>query len=136
MNRWIGIGRLCKDPEIRTTQSGMKVANYRLAVNRPVRAGEHPEADFINCVVFGKGADFVEFYLHKGMKIAVEGRVQTGSYEKSNGTKVSTFDIMVERQEFCESRSAEMPVPVNATPVLNQQATQGFTSVNEDDLPF
>lgn len=131
MNKWVGIGRLCNDPEINTTQSGVRVARYRLAVNRRVRQGEQQEADFLNCVVFGKAVDFVEKYLHKGVKIAVEGRIQTGSYDK-NGVKVYTTDIVVEQHEFCESKSSGS--------VDDQAQTEyrgnDFSEVDVPELPF
>lgn len=97
MNRWIGIGRLTKDPDVR--YNGDKVnARYTLAIDR---IGEG--TDFISCVCFGKTAEFAEKYLIKGTKIAVEGRIQTGAYEK-DGHKVYTTDVVVERHEFCESK--------------------------------
>ena len=124
------IGRLTADPEIRQTNSGKIVASYRLAVDRNVKTEGQPEADFINCTAWGKTGEFAEKYLHKGMKIAIEGRIQTGSYEK-NGVKYYTTEIIVDRHEFCESkRSADSggyPTP-----------DQGFTEIEEDDghLPF
>ena len=132
MNKWLGIGRLCNDPEISTAQSGIRVARYRLAVNRRVKPGEQPQADFLNCVVFGKAVDFVEKYLHKGMKIAVEGRVQTGSYDNRDGVKVYTTDIVVENHEFCESRR---------TDGASDQEQAGYSAnepmpVETDELPF
>lgn len=125
------IGRLTADPEIRQTNSGKTVASYRLAVDRNVKTEGQPEADFINCTAWGKTGEFAEKYLHKGMKIAVEGRIQTGSYEK-DGQKHYTTDIIVDRHEFCESkRSSESG---SAAP------EQGFSEIpeSEDDgqLPF
>ena len=105
MNSFNGIGRLTKDPEIRSTQSGKKVARYTLAIDRQ---GEG--ADFIPCQTWEKGADFAEKFLKKGMKIGVTGRIQTGSYEK-DGQKVYTTDLIVERHYFCESKGAEKDVP-------------------------
>lgn len=124
------IGRLTADPEIRQTNSGKTVASYRLAVDRNVKTEGQPEADFINCTAWGKTGEFAEKYLHKGMKIAIEGRIQTGSYEK-DGQKHYTTDIIVDRHEFCESKrsadSGSYPVP-----------DQGFTEIEETDghLPF
>lgn len=118
------------DPEIRQTNSGKTVASYRLAVDRNVKTEVQPEADFINCTAWGKTGEFAEKYLHKGMKIAVEGRIQTGSYEK-DGMKHYTTDIIVDRHEFCESKrsadSSSYPAP-----------DHGFTEIEEDDgdLPF
>lgn len=103
MNNWCGIGRLCSDPTITTSNSGTKIARYRLAVDRKFKKEGQPEADFIGCVCFGKSADFVEKYLHKGMKIGVSGALQTGSYEK-DGVTHYTFDILVDSHDFCEKK--------------------------------
>lgn len=131
MNKVILIGRLTADPDIRQTNSGKSVASYRLAVDRNIKAEGQLEADFLNCTAFGKSAEFAGNYLRKGMKIAVEGRIQTGSYEK-DGVKRYTTDIIVDRHEFCESkRSSESGA---AAP------EQGFSEIpeSEDDgqLPF
>lgn len=142
MNKVILIGRLTSDPELRHTQSGKTVASYRLAVDRQNKQEGQPEADFLNCVTWSKNADFASKYLKKGTKIAIEGRIQTGSYEK-DGVKHYTTDIIVERHEFCESKKAESSggdesrgysyiAPVNDAP------EQQFTDLNDDDgeLPF
>ena len=113
MNKVILMGRLTRDPEVRYSQgdSAMAVARYSLAVDRPVSrnnaGGDQNTADFINCVAFGRNGEFAEKYLHKGTKILVEGRIQTGSYTNKDGNKVYTTDIVVERHEFCESRGAQ-----------------------------
>lgn len=104
MNRFIGIGRLVADPDIRMSTSGTKIARYRLAINRRPKEDGTQEADFLSCLCFNKTADFVERYLRKGMKIAIAGRIQTGSYEDKDGKKVYTTDIIVEEHEFCESK--------------------------------
>lgn len=138
MNRCIFIGRLCADPEIRATQSGTLVASYRLAVDRQYKRDGEQTADFIRCIAFGKGADFARDYLKKGMRIAIEGRLQTGSYEKDGATHY-TSDIIVDRHEFCESRnsrSAETPAadyPQNAAPA---SYAQYMMPIDDDDLPF
>lgn len=125
MNKVILIGRLANDPELRSTAGGTSVASYRLAVDR---RGKEKEADFLNCVAFGKSGEFAAQYFHKGMKVAVEGRIQTGSYEK-NGEKRYTTDIIVENQEFCEKKGADEtmsgfePMPTGGVEVT-------------DDLPF
>lgn len=130
MNKVILIGRLVADPEIRYTQSGKAVASYRLAVDRPFKQDGQQEADFINCVAWGKTGEFAGNYLRKGTKIAVEGRIQTGSYEK-DGVKHYTTDIVVDRHEFCESRSSGQAATANSN------AGQGFTDMDDDgDLPF
>lgn len=130
MNKVILIGRLVADPEIRYTQSGKAVASYRLAVDRPFKQDGQQEADFINCVAWGKIGEFAGNYLRKGTKIAVEGRIQTGSYEK-DGVKHYTTDIVVDRHEFCESRSSVQAATANSN------ADPAFTDMDDDgDLPF
>jgi len=92
--------------------NAMAIARYRLAVDRRFKKDNEQTADFIPCVAFGKAAEFAEKYLHKGMKIAVTGRIQTGSYEKE-GQKVYTTDIVVEDQEFCESKGSSESQPAS-----------------------
>ena len=104
MNKVILIGRLCADVELRRTGSGKAVASYRLAVDRQYKQEGQPEADFFNCVAWGNNGEFAGKYLHKGMKIAIEGRLQSRSYEK-DGAKVYITEIIVEHHEFCEKKS-------------------------------
>lgn len=106
MNKWIGIGRLVADPDVRTTNNGRMVASYRLAVDRQFKQDGQPDADFLPCVVWGKGAEFASVYLKKGIRIAVEGRIQVRSYDGNDGRKVYVTEIIVDHQEFCESKSA------------------------------
>ena len=109
MNKVILMGRLTRDPEIRYSQGEkpIAIARYSLAVNRRFRReGEEQSADFINCVVFGKGAEFAENYLKQGTKIVVCGRIQTGSYTNKEGKKVYTTEVVVEEQEFAERKNA------------------------------
>ncbi len=111
MNKVILMGRLTRDPEVRYSQgeNAMAIARYTLAVDRRVsRSNNNGEAtaDFIGCVAFGRAAEFAERYLRKGTKIAVTGRIQTGSYTNKDGVKVYTTDVVVEDQEFAESRAA------------------------------
>lgn len=124
------MGRLTADPEIRQTNSGKTVASYRMAVDRNVKTEGQPEADFINCTAWGKTGEFAEKYLRKGMKIAIEGRIQTGSYEKE-GVKHYTTDIIVDRHEFCESKRS-------ADSGGYAEPAQNFTEIDDDgsDLPF
>lgn len=137
MNKWFGIGRLCGEPEMNTDKNGNTVARYRLAVNRDFKKDGQPDADFLNCVTFGKTADFVAKYLHKGSKVAVEGRIQTGSYDK-DGVKHFTTDIVVERHEFCESKNAGGQDQAQLPPMEPQQNTMfpQFTAVEPEELPF
>ena len=111
MNKAILMGRLTRDPEIRYTQGDnpMCIARYTLAVDRRFNrnaGNDGNNADFIPCVCFGKTAEFVEKYLKKGTKMAVTGRIQTGSYTNRDGVKVYTTEVVVEDQEFAESKNA------------------------------
>lgn len=135
MNKFIGIGRLTRDPDIRyaNTQSGQTcVARYTLAIDR--RGGDDAGADFISCVAFGKSGEFAEKYLSKGMKIAVFGRIQTGSYTK-DGQKFYTTDVVVSEHYFCESKNAAAAAPAPAP-----ADQDGFMSipdgVEDEGLPF
>ena len=111
MNKVILMGRLTRDPEVRYSQGErqMAIARYTLAVDRRGRAntsnGEQT-ADFIQCVAFDRSAEFAEKYFHKGIKVLVTGRIQTGSYTNKDGQKVYTTDVIIEEQEFAESKSA------------------------------
>lgn len=102
MNKVILIGRLTKDPDVRYTQDQKAVGRYTLAVDRGYKREGQPDADFISCVVFGNGAEFAQKYLTKGIKIAVEGHWQTGSFTNRDGVKVYTNDCVIDRQEFVE----------------------------------
>ena len=109
MNKCTLIGRLTRDPEVRYTQgdNAMAIARYSLAVDRRFKKdGDEQTADFINCIAFGKAGEFAEKYFRKGAKIAVVGRIQTGSYTNKDGQKVYTTDIVVEEQEFAESKNS------------------------------
>ena len=148
MNKVILIGRLCRDPEIRYSQQGdeqMAVARYTLAVDRRFNRNSEQSVDFISCVAFGRSAEFAEKYLRQGTKICVCGRIQTGSYINRDGHKVYTTDIVVEDQEFAESKNASgndgssyqsMDRP---EPAPDPREASGFMSIPEgieDDLPF
>lgn len=105
MNVAIILGRLTRDPVIKASQSGMTIARFTLAVNRLNKKGQNQEADFINCVAFGKTAEAIGNYVYKGQRLLVEGRVQTGSYTSKSGEKKFTTEISVNRAEFIEKRS-------------------------------
>lgn len=137
MNKVIEIGRLTKDPEVRYSNGAngsTAVSRYTLAVDRKFKQEGQPNADFINCIAFGKLGEFAEKYLHKGTKIAVTGRIQTGSYKNKDGNTVYTTDVVVEEQEFCESKSQSnsqpQPTPSNDNSWLN------IPDGVEDSLPF
>lgn len=128
MNKVILMGRFTRDPEVKYTDGGATIARFSLAVDRRFKKDGDQEADFINCVSFGKTAEFVEKYFHKGGKAVVEGRIQTGSYTNNDGQKVYTTDVIVEQIEFAESKaSASAP------------ANEGFTKIPDnidEELPF
>ncbi len=129
MNKVVLMGRLTKDPDYRTAEK-TTVARYTLAVNR---IKKDDPADFINCVAFGKAADFANLYLHKGNKICLSGHIQTGNYTDKEGRKVYTTDVVVESQEFAESKHEEAPADGYLKP------TDDFVKVPEgedDELPF
>lgn len=145
MNKFIGIGRLTRDPDVRYTQgeNSMCVARYTLAIDRHVKRDQNQQtADFISCVAFGKSGEFAEKYLHKGMKIAVTGRIQTGSYTNREGQKVYTTDIVVEDQEFAESKSAQqtggVPQQKNGQPdnIADEGGFMDIPDSLDEDLPF
>ena len=146
MNKWIGIGRLTRDPDIRYTnsQSGeqMCIARYTLAVDRRFakkNGGDNQQtADFISCVAFGKIGEFAEKYLKQGTKIAVSGRIQTGSYTNKEGQKVYTTDVVVEECEFAESKNTTSQ-PTNTQPEPQKAPDDGFMNIPDDiesELPF
>lgn len=105
-NKVFLIGRVVRTPDVRYTQGekSMAIARYTLAVDRRFKKDGEPTADFISCVAFSKQGEFANKYLHKGTKIAIFGRLQTGSYTNKDGQKVYTTDVVVEEQEFCEKK--------------------------------
>lgn len=143
MNKVVLIGRLTREPEIRYSQgeSATAIARFSLAVDRRFKKTGEQEADFINCVAFGKTAEFMEKYIGKGTKIACIGRIQTGSYTNKEGQKVYTTDIVVEEIEFAESKTSnantnqsqgQRPVPIQST-------GDGFMDIPDgidEELPF
>lgn len=131
MNKVILMGRLTKDVEARG-EDDKKVARYSLAVDRKYSKGEEKQADFINIVVFGKGAEFAEKYLKKGTKVVVTGRIQTGSYEK-DGKKVYTTDVIAEEQEFAESKSSSEN---NTAPATSNDDFMEIPPNALNDMPF
>ena len=148
MNKVILMGRLTRDPDVRvsTGERSMSIARYTLAVDRRGRRSDNGEqtADFISCVAFDRSAEFAEKYLHQGTKVVVSGRIQTGSYTNKDGQKVYTTDVVVEDQEFAESKAAgtnnggfasgDRPMPAQAAPA------DGFMNlpmgVEDEGLPF
>ena len=109
------IGRLTRDPEVRYTSEGAAIARFSLAVDRRFKQEGGDSADFINCVAFGRSADFIEKYFNKGKKLALTGRIQTGSYTNRDGAKVFTTDVVVETVEFVESKTSDSPQAASKT---------------------
>ena len=146
MNKVILMGRLTRDPDIRYTQgeNSMAIARYTLAVDRRYRKEGEQTADFIGCVAFGKQAEFAEKYLYQGIKIVITGRIQTGSYINKDGQRVYTTDVVVEEQEFAESKAAseqsgyKQSAPA-ARPEPSMAAGDGFMNIPDGidaELPF
>lgn len=139
MNKCVLMGRLTRDPEIRVNND-KTVARFSIAVDRRFkRDGDEQTADFINCVAFGKTAEFVEKYAHKGTKFVVEGRIQTGSYTNKDGVRVYTTDIVVEQLEFAESKSSADGNATGNTANSNATNNTSFMDIPDDlseELPF
>lgn len=139
MNHITIIGRLTRDPEIKYSNSDQPVAygNYTLAVDRPKKRDAEAVTDFIYCKVVGKTAEFAERYLNKGMKIAIEGRLQVDNYEDNNGNKKSTTYVLVTNHEFCESKSSGgssiSPAPAQQT---DGDGFMNYEGINDEELPF
>lgn len=137
MNKVILIGRCTRDPEVRYSQgeNATAVARYTLAVDRQFKRDGDQSADFINCIAFGKRGELAEKYLRKGTKIAVVGRIQTGSYTNKDGQKVYTTDVIVDEHEFVESKAASQNNGSGSTPV----SSDGFLNIPDGvdtQLPF
>lgn len=140
MNKVILVGRLVRDPDIRysTGENTMCVARYTLAVDRRFKTKDNVTADFISCVAFGKTGEFAEKYLKKGTKIAVVGRITTGSYMNKDGQKVYTTDVTVEEHEFVESKSSGSDYAEDLSQAFEPN-DDGFSKVVTgiaDDIPF
>lgn len=142
MNKVIEIGRLTNDPEIRYTQgeNPIAIARYTLAVQRNFKNAEGKyDADFINCIAYKNNAVFAEKYFKKGQKVAIEGRIQTGSYTNREGQKVYTTDIVVESQEFAQSKAENTPIDNNNRGYGDVSVQESFMNVPEgidEELPF
>lgn len=146
MNKVMLIGRLVRDPDVKTSQSGVVVARYTIAVDRRFKKDGEQSADFIGCIAFGKTAEFAEKYFTKGIKIAVVGQIQTGSYENKDGQRIYTTDVVVEENEFTESKRATSEsstksgvTPEAATTPADVTGPDGFMNIPDDideELPF
>ena len=153
MNKVVLVGRLTRDPEVRYSQgdSATAVARYTVAVDRRFKRDGEPTADFIPCVVFGRSAEFAEKYFRQGMRISVSGRIQTGSYTNKDGVRVYTTEVIVEDQEFAESKAASDSYQSNNSyqnnnsyqaspaPAPSADAGDGFMNIPDgidEELPF
>ncbi|MCF0121763.1 MAG: single-stranded DNA-binding protein [Lachnospiraceae bacterium] len=136
MNKVILMGRLTRDPDIRysTGENSTAVARYTLAVDRRFRRDGDQSADFINCVVFGRSAEFAEKYFHQGIRIVVSGRIQTGSYTNRDGNKVYTTDVVIEDQEFAESKNASAENSAGLTAAYQQSSVPSASSPAPDSV--
>lgn len=140
VNTVILIGRLTRDPEVRYSQGNesMAIARYTLAVDRSYRREGENNTDFIGCVAFGRNAEFAEKYFRKGTKIAITGRIQTGSYVNREGQKVYTTDVVINTQEFAGSRN-EAQEPAQKGQPMPEAGEDGFMNIPDgidDELPF
>lgn len=146
MNKVVLMGRLTRDPDVRYSQgeTPLAIARYTLAVDRRFKRNGEQDADFINCVAFGRTAEFAEKYLKQGTKMVVSGRIQTGSYTNRDGVKVYTTEVVIEEQEFAESKAAASQnnnrgASQPSTPQSSTTASDGFMNIPdglEDELPF
>lgn len=136
MNKAILVGRLTRDPEVRYSQdeNATAVARYTVAVDRRFKRDGEQTADFIRCLVFGRSAEFAEQYFRQGMRVSISGRIQTGSYTNKDGVKVYTTEVIVEEQEFAESRTEQ-----ERNKAQGADEGDGFMNIQDDidnELPF
>ena len=142
MNKVILVGRLARDPELRTTQSGVSVCSFTVACDRRYqKAGEERQADFISCIAWRQQADFICKFFTKGMRIALDGSIQTRSWDDNDGNKRYATEVVVDHAEFAQSKNEGMggsassmqPAPFPTAPSGD---IDGFMPVEEEDLPF
>ena len=149
MNKVVLVGRLTRDPEVKYSHgdNATAIARFTLAVDRKIKRDNEETADFISCIDFGRMAEFAEKYFRKGTKIAISGRIQTGSYTNREGQKVYTTEVVIEEQEFSESKAASQQNNSGAErtysggqqakqPQQSRTSSDGFMDVDEDVLPF
>ena len=143
MNKVILMGRLTRKPEISWNEEDLCIARFTLAVDRRFKREGQQDADFIGCVAFGKNAEFADKYLNQGTKIALEGRIQTGSYDDKDGKKVYTTDVIVATQEFCEKKGSTDDGNSSAAPKSSnnkgKKTDDGFMNIPDgidEELPF
>ena len=133
MNHFVGIGRLTRDPDVRYTQSGKAVVSFTLAIDRRRSGAGNQQADFVACVAWEKTAEVISRYCTKGKKIAVEGRIQTRSYEAKDGTKRYATEVVVNNMEFCDSKGGGTS---STAPPEQQGMFEGSRAVADSDIPF
>ena len=140
MNNVTLIGRLTRDPEVRyTSGTQMAVARFTIAVDRQFKRDGEPTADFIPIVAFGKTAELCERFISKGRQVAVEGRIQTGSYTNKDGNKVYTTDVVANRVEFLGGREGGSGAgfgQAQSAPAVDMGIPEGFSAIDDDDIPF
>ena len=132
-------GRLTADPELKTTPSGVSVANFSIAVQRKYKSGEEPETDFINVVAWRSSAEFICKYFNKGSMIGIEGSIQTRRYQDKDGNNRTAFEVVANNVQFVESKrnnNVEVSGPDPLLQVQDNLTAAGFTPSNDDDLPF
>ena len=134
MNKVLMIGRLTRDPEVRYSQgtNQMAIARFSIAVDRRWKREGEPDADFFNCTAFGKQAEFIEKYLHKGTKVLISGRIQNDNYTNKDGQKVYAVQIMIEEIEFAESKNAGQ----QDRPAYTDDGFMSIPDGAEEELPF
>ena len=135
------VGRLTRDPEVRYSGGGTSIARLSLAVDRRFKSENGPTADFPNCIAFGKTAEFIEKYFRKGMRIGLQGRIQTGSYTNQDGAKIYTTDVVIESCEFVESKGDQQPQEARneESGGFGPAAEDGFMNIPDgidEELPF
>lgn len=144
MNKVVLMGRLTRDPEVRYGgANNTAVARYTVAVPRRFKRDGEPDADFVPCVVFGRSAEFAEKYFRQGMRVSISGRIQTGSYTNKDGVKVYTTDVIVEEQEFAESKAEQeqnrRSQPQEQPSPYGPADSDGFMNIPDgidEELPF
>lgn len=136
MNNVQLIGRLVADPDVRYSNGGSSIARFRMACDRKFKQENGPDADFISCIAFGKTADFIEKYFHKGQRIGLTGRIQTGSYKNEQGTSIYTTDVVAENVEFVESKGNGNGQSAAPASQPNADGFMNIPSGIDEELPF
>lgn len=138
MNRFVGVGRLTKDPDLRFTQNGTAVSNFTIAINRPFtnQQGDR-EADFINCVIWRKPAENLAQYMSKGSRVGVDGRIQTRNYENDEGRRVFITEVVADSVQFLESKKEQQDNQGQPAPNHQPRSAPGEPiEIHDEDLPF